>query len=161
MPILHTQLSGKANLPNGQAITIPPGVALAQRGPVAQVAIGLSKAVANQWALQGLSLPNLVSGLALFDTGASVTCIDDAAAKQLNLPVVNVVTIASASHAATQQNVYPVSVEFVGATILIENVLAVGAPLNAQGLIALIGRDVLRAGTLHYNGIVGEFTLAV
>ena len=39
--------------------------------------------------------------------------------------------------------------------------LAVGAPLSAQGLIALIGRDVLSAGTLHYNGVVGEFTLAV
>jgi hypothetical protein len=38
---------------------------------------------------------------------------------------------------------------------------AIGAPLAAQGIVALIGRDVLQHCTLHYNGFTGEITLAI
>ena len=37
----------------------------------------------------------------------------------------------------------------------------IGAPLALRGLIALICRDALASCTLHYNGISGEFTLAI
>ena len=36
-----------------------------------------------------------------------------------------------------------------------------GAALEPQGLLALIGRDVLARCTLFYNGTTGEFTLAI
>jgi hypothetical protein len=38
---------------------------------------------------------------------------------------------------------------------------AIGAPLAAQGLIALIGRDVLVHTVFIYNGGQGEFTICV
>jgi predicted aspartyl protease len=117
--------------------------------------------MARQWVQQGLTLPAPASGVALIDTGASVTCIDDEAAKQLGLPVIDVVSIASASHSSTPQNVYPVALEILGGQVLIESVLAIGGPLKVQGLLALVGRDVLRFCTLHYNGLVGQFTLAL
>jgi hypothetical protein len=56
--------------------------------------------------------------LALIDTGATSTCIDEAIAKQLNLPVIDVVSIASASHADTKQNVYPAMIEVVGIGVI-------------------------------------------
>jgi predicted aspartyl protease len=117
--------------------------------------------MANQWTLQGIALPAPISGHALFDTGASVTCVDDETAKQLGLPVINMVTIASASHEASKHNVYPISLEILGPNIVFDSIPAVGGPLKAQGLAALIGRDVLRLCTLHYNGLVGQFTLAI
>jgi len=71
------------------------------------------------------------------------------------------VNVASASHASTQQNVYPIQIEVVGHPISIEAPNAIGAALAPQGLIALIGRDVLQHCTLFYNGITGEITLSI
>jgi predicted aspartyl protease len=142
-------------------ISIPPAVALQRQGPCVQVSIGLAQSIASQLLQQGKTLPEPISGVALIDTGATSTCIDDVAAKQLQLPVVNVVNVASASHASTQQNVYPIQIEVVGLPISIEAPNAIGAALAAQGLLALIGRDVLQHCTLHYNGVTGEITLSI
>ncbi|MBI3193330.1 MAG: retroviral-like aspartic protease family protein [Ignavibacteriae bacterium] len=110
---------------------------------------------------QGKPLPKPVTGVALIDTGASSSCIDDDVANQLQLPVVNVVSVASASHASTPQNVYPIQIEVVGLPISIEAPNAIGAALSSLGLLALIGRDVLQHCTLFYNGITGEITLSI
>jgi predicted aspartyl protease len=110
---------------------------------------------------QGQTLPQPVAGLALIDTGATSTCIDEDTAQRLGLPVIDVVSVASASHASTQQNVYPVTLHIAGLPIPINVPRAVGAPLDAQGLLLLIGRDVLRFCTLFYNGLTGEITLSI
>jgi predicted aspartyl protease len=117
--------------------------------------------IAQQLLQQGQTLPTPEAGLALIDTGASGTCIDEAAAQRLGLPVVDVATIASASHSAIQQNVYPIQIEVIGLPITISAPRAIGAPLAAQGLLVLIGRDVLQHCTLFYNGITGSFTLSI
>lgn len=59
---------------------MPPPVVLVQRGPIIQVSLSVGQAVAEQIRAAGGELPPPVSGLALVDTGASVTCIDDAVA---------------------------------------------------------------------------------
>lgn len=161
MPILHTQFSGQAKTQQGQVVQVPPAIVLLRQGPCVQVSIGLAQSIANQLLQQGKTLPKPISGIALIDTGATSTCIDDAAAQQLQLPVVNVVNVASASHASTQQNVYPIQIEVVGLPISIEAPNAIGAALTPQGLLALIGRDVLQHCTLFYNGITGEITLSI
>jgi len=161
VPILHTQLRAQVKTPQGQIVQFPPAIALIRQGPCVQVTIGLAQSIANQLLQQGKTLPKPVSGVALIDTGATSTCIDDAAAKQLQLPVVNVVNVASASHASTPQNVYPIQIEVVGLPISIEAPNAIGAALTPQGLLALIGRDVLQHCTLFYNGLTGEITLSI
>lgn len=134
---------------------------MTQRGPCVQVTIGLARSFATQLLQSGKSIPQTISGLALIDTGATSTCIDDAAAQQVGLPVVNVVNVASASHASTQQNVYPIQVEITGLPISIEASNAIGAALAPQGILALIGRDVLQHCTVFYNGVTGEITISV
>ena len=161
MPILHTQLNAQAKTPQGQVVQVPPSVVLQRQGPCVQVAVGLAESIAKQLLQQRKILPKPVSGIALIDTGATSTCIDDAVAVQLQLPVVNVVNVASASHASTAQNVYPIQIEVVGLPISIEASNAIGAALAPQGLLALIGRDVLQHCTLFYNGITGEITLSI
>jgi predicted aspartyl protease len=161
VPILHTQFSAQGKTQQGQIVQIPHRVALQKEGPCVQVTIGLAQSIASQLLQQGQSLPKPISGVALIDTGASSTCIDEAAAQQLSLPVVNVVNVASASHASTPQNVYPIQIEVVGLPISIEAPNAIGAALAPQGLLALIGRDVLQHCTLFYNGITGEITLSI
>jgi predicted aspartyl protease len=134
---------------------------LQQRGPIVQVSITTEENIAKSLAQQGKILPPPKAGWALIDTGASVTCVDDQAAKDLGLPVIDVVPMCSASHAQTLQNVYPIQITIPGLGFNLQAPRAVGAALDAQGLILLIGRDVLQMCTLFYNGPAGQVTLSL
>ena len=157
MPILNIQLA--AQDPSGAQI--PPLVALQQRGPVVQVSVTVEQNIAQQLLAQGVTLPPPESGLALIDSGATSTCIDEDAALRLRLPVIDVATVASASHASTEQNVHPIQIEVVGLALTISAPRVIAAPLATQGLLILIGRDVLQHCTLFYNGPAGSFSLSV
>lgn len=161
MPILHTQLTGQAQTPDGRTVQLPSQIALLQRGPIVQVTIGVEQNMAQQLVAQGAQLPQPVSGTALIDTGATTTCIDEEVARQLNLPAVDVISIASASHADSRQNVYPALIEVVGMAIKFNALRAIGVPLANQGIHVLIGRDLLQHCTLFYNGMIGSFTLSI
>ncbi len=161
MPILHVQSATQAQAPDGSIVQVAPPLALVQRGPCLQVSVNIAQSMAQQLAQRGQPLPSSVSGLALIDTGATSTCVDEATAQQMGLPVVNVVPVASASHAQTMANVYPIQLAITGLPITIDAPQAIGAALAAQGLLVLIGRDVLQHCTLFYNGLTGEFTLAI
>ena len=162
MPILHIQLPDEMETSPGHRITMPPRQVLVARGPCVPVVVSVAQVIAEEWTRQGLPIPQPVAGLALIDTGASTTCIDEQAANSLHLPTVDVVNVATASQAFAQLNVYPIRIEIIGATqpINLDLPRAIGAPLAAQDLLLLVGRDVLQHCTLFYNG-VGEITLAV
>jgi predicted aspartyl protease len=134
---------------------------MTMHGPVLQVNITVISSIAQQAVKQGTVLPSPVSGFALIDTGASTTCIDDTVAQKIGAPVIDKVNMCSASHANTDANVYPIHFEIPGANIHIDAPRCMGAALQSQGLIMLIGRDVLANCTLHYNGVSGEFTLSM
>jgi hypothetical protein len=78
----------------------------------------------------------------------------------MGLPVIDVVQMMSASHAATPANVYPIQLQLIGTPIRVEITRAIGAELKGQGIIALIGRDFLANCTLFYNGVTGALTLS-
>ena len=50
--------------------------------------------------------------------------------------------------------------EIIGSGLRVAIPRAIGANLQPQGIIALLGRDVLTAGTLFYNGFTGQITFA-
>jgi predicted aspartyl protease len=106
-------------------------------------------------------VPAPVTGLALIDTGASGTCIDDDIAAALQLPIVDTGKMTSATEEGSVRNIYPVQIEFVGWNIRLVNNRAMGATLKSQGLQAIIGRDMLRNCILVYNGPSGTFSLAI
>jgi predicted aspartyl protease len=161
VPLLAFQLAGQARTPDGKTIPVLPQVALRERGPVVQISITVEENIAKTLAQQGQPVPTPKTGWALIDTGASITCIDDAAAQELGLPVIDVVPMCSASHANTEQNVYPVQITIPGLWFNLQAPRAVGAALAPQGLILLIGRDVLQVCTLFHNGPAGEISLAI
>jgi predicted aspartyl protease len=161
VPILHTQLQIQGRTPDGKAIAFPPQFALSARGPVLQVSVTVEQTVAKNLVQRGIPIPSPITGWGLIDTGASITCIDEEAAQKLQLPAVDVVTMASASQASSQRSVYPIQIEVIGFPIRLQALRAVGAALKAQDLLLLIGRDVLQMCTLFYNGISGEITLSI
>ena len=65
----------------------------------------------------------------------------------------------SASHDKIPVPVYAGKLVLPGLNLDIES--GMGANLRSQGLIALIGRDVMSHGTLFYNGLDGSVTFSV
>jgi predicted aspartyl protease len=161
VPILHTQLTGQGKTPDGKLFHVPPAVALQQRGPLVQAAVTLQESMVTALTQQGKPTPQPVNGWALLDTGASSTCIDDEAAQKMNLPVIGVGSMSSASHAKTASNIYPIQIEFTGFPIRFQSPRTMGAALKEMGLLLLIGRDLLQHCTLFYNGATGQITLSI
>jgi len=161
VPILTMQSGGTAQDANGQTVQLPPAAALQMLGPVIPVAVTIEQSIAQQLLQQGTQVPAPVSGFGLIDTGASITCVDEAVAQSLGIAPIDVVTMHSASHTDVQCNVYPISFEIPSLGIGRNVPRAMAAALQAQGLVILIGRDALAACTFHYNGFTGVFELAI
>lgn len=161
MPTINIQLGGIGLTKDGKQVPLPPQTALWQRGPIAQVTIGLSDQVAQELIKRKEPVPPPSTGMALIDTGSSTSCIDEETAKAMNLPVVGEATLASASHASHKANQYPIKIEIQGMNFAFNIPTAVGAPLKCQGLTAIIGRDVLQICCFIYNGGTGVVTLCI
>ena len=109
MPIVHVQMgAAQAKDQNGRDVLLPPPLALASRGPVLQVTVTIEENAGKGPLAQGKTLPTPKAGLALIDT--SGTCIDDQAARDLGLPVIDVAKMTSATHQDQQCGVYPVQI---------------------------------------------------
>ena len=132
MPILHTQFAAEGKRADGKVIHLPPTTALQIRGPVVQVSVSVEQNIAQQLLQAGTTLPPPITGFALIDTGASMTCIDDEAAQSLRLPVIDVAKMASASHDSTDCNIYPIQIDVPGINLKIGVPRAMGAALKSQ-----------------------------
>lgn len=115
-----------------------------------QVSVSVEQSIAQQLLAQGIPLPEPERGFALVDTGATSSCIDEAAAARLSLPAIDVVTIASASHASTQQNVHPIQIEVVGLPITIS------APVlqRSRGQLLAVGVSRLAIAAEQHTGLL-------
>jgi predicted aspartyl protease len=158
MPVFNIQLTAQGKTPNGKVINLPPAAALYQRGPVVPVSVMLEANMAKPILAQGKGVMGQ-PGVALIDTGATNTVIDDETAKDLGIPVIDQGKMTSTTHADQPCNIYPVQIT-VGGQLIFQVPRCSGAQLKGMGLIAIIGRDILQRCTLVYNGGMGIVTLA-
>lgn len=156
MPVLSFRVEGVAHAKDGTKKAVPPNEALHFTGPLVQATLALPDSV--QSAAAGKP-PQTVQGMALFDTGASHTFVDQKSATNLGLPIVGRGNMTSASHANIQSPMF--AGKLIAPSLNLNLEQALGANLASQGLIALIGRDVLRLGILVYNGVDGSFSFAI
>jgi predicted aspartyl protease len=126
-----------------------------------QVSVTLEETLAGVLIQQGKPVPAPVTGFALIDTGASNTCIDDAAAQAMGVPAIDVGFMTSATHARTPSNIYPIQIEITGFSMRFQSPRTMGAALREQGILLLLGRDLLQSCTLFYNGLTGQITLSI
>lgn len=105
-------------------------------------------------------VPDAVNGTAMIDTGASSTCIDQRAAERAGLPTIQKAMMASASHANHEVPVYAAKL-VIPQFSAIDVPYALGANLESLNLVALIGRDLLQAAVLVYNGTDGSIALSI
>ena len=144
---------------NGETVNLTPQESLKIAGPCIGGVITVSDA--QQKALEEKNEGfEQRRGMILIDTGASTSCFDDNVAQELKLPIVGKGKMSSASHSESEVAVYAGKL-MLPSNLAINVHKAIGANLVAQGLIALIGRDILEHGTLFYNGIDGSATFSL
>src|SRR2546428_9824701 len=103
-------MAAQARTRAGKLLGFPPATALQLRGPILQVSLTIEQNAGKGLVAQGKTVPAPKSGLALIDTGASNTCVDEQTAKDLGLPVIDVANMQSASHEKHECNIYPVQI---------------------------------------------------
>lgn len=157
MAALNTQFEKvTAKQADGSEQLLPPAQGLQLVGPIIPATLHMLDAHRTK---AEASPPAPVAGNVLIDTGASTTCLDAGAAQRAGLPIVGNGKMNSATH---DNHAVPLFAGMLRLTnfgdLPVEN--AMGANLGNQGIIALLGRDVLRNCILVYNGIGGSVTLA-
>ena len=133
---------------------------LRQHGPALQAEISIPSDLEDSLQRRGAQSPLPRTGLALIDTGASITAVDQQVLAGLGLTPTDLTQVATPGGVA-QQPMYSCNISFPGTPIptLSFNVV-IGSNLAPLGFSVLIGRDVLRFFQIVYNGVEGMWTLA-
>ena len=139
-----------------------------QVGAILPVAVHVPDVIANLLTANNEPIPNPVTGIALIDTGCTLTSVDQLAMVSLGLNPVNVVTTHTAD-GPKQQYQYPVKLEFPGHNIVMAISAATGVNLTGQviptdppqDMLVLIGRDFLFGTVMVWNGKYGMWSLSM
>ena len=128
--------------------------------------VGVGEILADILKADGEKLPASIELLAVVDTGAEMTVIEERFLEKLGLPPLGqleVNTVSSGSEPVVS-NIYAVEIALAGDVtgVLSANLQVVAATdLSRLGVQMLLGRDVLRRLVLNYDGPASEFTLRV
>lgn len=142
--------------PSGPHLSGP--ARLSRFGPVIRVRIQALDDAAGGPAALGDSGPPFQEGLALIDTGAARSAVDEGVIRKLGAAPVGVAVTGTpvGSHSF---DVFPAALGFadLGLTLVFDRVR--GVRIAPQGIIAILGRDILSRTVLVYDGISGHVVL--
>ena len=139
---------------------------LAADGPLLEITVSVSRSRRYVLTRFGLPVPQPVKVRALIDTGATFSCLDDSVFSRLDLSSKGTVPILAPTTGAIYQlmNRYDVDLELLATPtqrlFLLEDFPVLEAPLAAQGIEGLIGRDVLSRCVFVYDGTANTFSLS-
>ncbi len=155
--------------PGGQGPPQPSPGSLQTAGPVVPVQVEIPTALAAQLQHGNARIPAPVAGLALIDTGASISAVDAGVIQGLGVQQVGVASVGGVGGVA-QHALFPCRLVFPGvpfppidfASIVAAPLVGIGSvQAPGQRTIALVGRDLLQHFILIYNGPGATVSLAV
>jgi len=129
---------------------------LSAAGPILPIETSLPQPLVEYLAEKGKPIPPPVSGNALLDTGASISVVDLEVISRLQISPIGVARILTAS-GETNQNLFPL--RFNLPHLFIDVRAVAGADLRRQGIIAILGRDILSRFLFIYHGVGGRIVL--
>lgn len=158
MPI-HNSIHLQQNSTNPSQPAFGPA-SLQAIGPTVQVELTIPEELARYFEREGIPIPGPVTGIALIDTGASITAVDRSIISKLQISPIGVTTVYTPQGSA-EQEIFPIKLTFAGSPIFVNFSQVLGSDLISQGIFALIGRDVLSSCVLVYNGPLSHYSLSV
>lgn len=134
---------------------------LQQIGPIIEVVLVPPPPVVERLQSEGKKSPSK-KVIALIDTGASGSCINEPISKELGLIVRDIVPVQTPS-GTSKQGVYDVGFLLILPGIITSPLIiqALSSDLTNQPYQALIGRDILNYCTLIYNGWDNSYQLHI
>ena len=152
MPTFYRNFVNKGNIPNPEH--------LQEVGPRLPVQVSIADELAALHTENG-ETTQPAEGFALFDTGASRTCVDEAVLQRLGLTPTGTTQISTPSDSRSA-NLYVCTIDFPAYNPLRRsNHEVIGVQLAGQRCIALIGRDFLSHMILIYDGPGARVTFAI
>lgn len=152
MPVMRMAVTKQAVTGSGQSQqTVPAPEALRLKGPLVGAVLTVLEGVPS---VDGVGP---VQGAGLIDTGAQSTCVDIEAATRAGLQIRGVGKMTSASHDGYPTPLYAGRLQMAGLDLA--GTTMMGGNLAPQGLIALIGRDLLEHCMFIYDGHAGTYNL--
>src|SRR5256885_8960666 len=145
--------------PQGPTSPTPDPNALQQGGPVVAIQVEIPTVLAQALTQAGKPVPQPVSGQALIDTGATLSAVDSQVVTSLGIAPTGLTNVGHAA-GADQQPAFPARVVIPAFGLAVDIQSALGAQIQSQGIIALLGRDFLRQMLFVYNGTLGVLTLS-
>jgi hypothetical protein len=128
-------------------------------GPVVDIKLALSPALIDKLRENGETPPPPIQIKGLFDTGASLTVIQEGLSNKLKLQPIGIEKCQTASSNDFSCYKYNLSIIFPNNVVIEVN--AIEMPLSGQNIQCLIGRDILSLGIFIYNGYIGEFSYSL
>ena len=133
--------------------------------PVVEIEVGMNAAQEQLHRAYGAQIPGQIKVRTLVDTGCSRTLIEEGCLALLDLEVIGMTKLVTASSGAKSvpMKLHAVDLSLVGLSGLIAANLQVGAitSLKQFGVEMLLGRDVLKRGVLTYDGEKNQLTLSL
>lgn len=143
--------------------------ALAQHGALIAVEIHVPQVIAEVLAADNKPIPAPSAGVALIDTGATMTCVHEAVLTGLGLNPVGAIRSGTAA-GQVQQSVYPCRLVFpaqgwtldiAGGVVGVDLAGQVASLDPPQPIVALIGRNAMTGWVFVWNGPGGFWTIAL
>jgi hypothetical protein len=139
-----------------------------QGAPIVTAFVGVSLARRNALTASHQPVPQPQQIIALIDTGASGTCVDPSVLQALGLSPTGIVPVCTPTTGTAPQNMpqFDILLLIPGASashvpLVVPTLAVLGSALHvAQGIHALIGRDVLSRCLMTYDGTSGFFSIA-
>ena len=158
MPISYRNFVNAADAPQSPGAINPEH--LADVGPRLPVQVAIPDNLAVALTGRGAPLPAPVDGYAVFDTGASVTCVDESILTGLGVSPTGSIDMSTPA-GITKANTYACALHFPARPMPnADPIFVVGTQLQQMGYAVLIGRDFLSNMVLIYDGPGARITFA-
>jgi hypothetical protein len=132
-------------------------------GPVIDLGVWIDRAEAHAMSAQGATIPPAQTIRALIDTGADISAVHPLVLSQLGVPATGTARIRRPSTSRSYQNVslFDTRLGFGGASagVVWVSLSTVGVVPSTPGVLAIVGRDMLRNCLFLYDGFRAELLL--
>ena len=131
---------------------------LRRDGALVQIQISIPTVLADQMRAQGQTVPPPQIAVGMIDTGASISTVSEAVAQAAGLQQVGSVPISGVG-GTSERPVMSCSFGLPEYGVVVDPAEIVVVTINAPGFEILVGRDILQALELKYQGPHGLFNL--